>query len=91
LSCIDEMKYEVLLSQCSFKEAREYIRAKFKEVVEVPPGYRIFDTFLIGVPPLLVGIDGDDVIIPYTKPCYGTYVMRIAGGDEIEKLRAKKR
>jgi len=90
LSCIDEMKYEILLSQCSFKEAREYIRNKFKEVIEVPPGYRIFDTFLIGVPPLFVGVEGDDVIIPYTKPCYGTYVMRMEGGDEIKKLRAKR-
>lgn len=90
MSCIDEMKYEILLSQCSFKEAREYIKKNFKDVVEVPPGYRIFDTFLIGVPPLFVGVEGEDVIIPYTKPCYGTYVMRIEGGDEIKKLRAKR-
>jgi hypothetical protein len=90
LSCIDELKYEVLLSQCSFKEAREYIKNNFKEVIEVPPGYRIFDTFLIGVPPLFVGVEGEDVIIPFTKPCYGTYVMRIKGGEEIEKLRAKR-
>lgn len=84
------MKYEILLSQCSFKEAREYIKKNFKDIVEVPPGYRIFDTFLIGVPPLFVGIEGEDVIIPYTKPCYGTYVMRMEGGDEIKKLRAKR-
>ncbi|MCR3884244.1 DUF1894 domain-containing protein [Methanotrichaceae archaeon M04Ac] len=90
MSCIDELKYEVLLSQCSFKEAREYIKNNFKEVIEVPPGYRIFDTFLIGVPPLFVGVEGEDVIIPFTKPCYGTYVMRIKGGEEIEKLRAKR-
>lgn len=90
MSCIDEMKYEVLLSQCSFKEAREYIKNNFKEVIEVPPGYRIFDTFLIGVPPLLVGVEGEVVVIPYTKPCYGTYVMKIQGPEEIKKLRAKR-
>jgi hypothetical protein len=90
MSCIDELKYDILLSQCSFKEAREYIKNNFKEVIEVPPGYRIFDVFLIGVPPLFVGIEGEDVIIPFTKPCYGTYVMRIKGGEEIEKLRAKR-
>ncbi len=90
MSCIEEMKYEILLSQCSFKEARDYIKKNFKESIEVPPGYRIFNVHLIGVPPLLVGIEGDEVIFPYTKPCYGTFVMRIEGKDEIAKLRSKR-
>lgn len=90
MSCIEEVKYEVLLSQCSFKEAREYIKKNFKETVAVPPGYRIFNVHLIGVPPLLVGIEEDKVIFPYTKPCYGTFVMRIEGTEEIERLRAKR-
>lgn len=84
------MKYEILLSRCSFKEAREYIKKNFGDVVEVPPGYGIFNVHLIGVPPLLVGIDGDKVVFPYTKPCHGTFVMKIEGKEEIAKLRAKR-
>ncbi len=90
MSCIEELKYEILLSQCSFKEAREYVKKNFKEVHEVPPGYRIFNVHLIGVPPLLIGVEDEKVIFPYTKPCYGTFVMRIEGKEEIERLRAKK-
>ena len=90
MGCIEEMKYEILLSQCSFKEARDYIKKKFKDFVEVPPGYRIFNVHLIGVPPLLVGIEADKVIFPYTKPCYGTFVLRMEGKEEIAKLRAKR-
>ena len=90
MGCIEEMKYEILLSQCSFKEARDYIKKNFKDFVEVPPGYRIFNVHLIGVPPLLVGIEGDKVIFPYTKPCYGTFVLRIEGKEEIAKLRSKR-
>lgn len=90
MGCIEEMKYEILLSQCSFKEARDYIKKSFKDFVEVPPGYRIFNVHLIGVPPLLVGIEGDKVIFPYTKPCYGTFVLRMEGKEEIAKLRAKR-
>jgi len=89
LGCLEEMKYEVLLSQCSFKEAREYIKKNFKDTVEVPPGYRILNVHLIGVPPLLIGIDGDRVIFPYTKPCYGTFVLRVEAADEIGRLRSK--
>ncbi|HPJ30372.1 MAG TPA: DUF1894 domain-containing protein [Methanothrix sp.] len=90
MGCIEEMKYEILLSQCSFKEAREYIKKNCKENVEVPPGYRIFNVHLIGVPPLLIGIDGEKVIFPYTKPCYGTFVLRVDGDEEIPKLRARR-
>ncbi len=89
MGCLEEMKYEVLLSQCSFKEAREYIKKNFKDTVEVPPGYRILNVHLIGVPPLLIGIDGDRVIFPYTKPCYGTFVLRVEALDEIGRLRSK--
>lgn len=90
MGCIEEIKYEILLSRCSFKEARDYIKKNFKETVEVPPGYGIFNVHLIGVPPLFIGIDGDKVIFPYTKPCHGTFVMRIEGKEEIAKLRAKR-
>jgi hypothetical protein len=47
----------------------------------------MFDVYLIGVPPISIGVDGDDVIFPYTKPCYGTFLLRIRGEEEIESLR----
>jgi len=84
------MDYEILLSHISFKEGREFIRRNFREVYEVEPGYKLFDVYLIGVPPILVGIEDDHVIFPYVKPCHGAFVLKIKGGEEIEKLRVKR-
>jgi len=87
MGCIEQMKYEVLLKNTSFKECREYVNTNFKEVYQVKPGYKMFDVYLIGVPPISIGVDGDYVIFPYTKPCYGTFLLRIRGEEEIELLR----
>jgi len=87
MGCIEQLKYEVLLKNTSFKECREYVKKNFKEVYQVKPGYRMFDVYLIGVPPISIGVDGDDVIFPYTKPCYGTFLLRIRAEEEIELLR----
>jgi hypothetical protein len=87
MGCIEQMKYEVILKNTSFKECREYVGKNFKEVYQVKPGYRMFEVYLIGVPPISIGVDGDDVIFPYTKPCYGTFLLRIRGEEEIESLR----
>ena len=82
------MDYEVVLSDISFKQGRDYIKANFEEVYEVKPGYKLFDIYLIGLPPILVGVTGDNIIFTYMKPCRGTFVLKIKGGEEIERLRS---
>ena len=90
MGCIDALKPEIILSRTTFKEAREYIRKNIRESHEVEPGYRVFDVHIIGVPPLYIGIEGEDLIFPYTKPCHGTFVVKIPGGAEVARLRARK-
>ncbi|MCX9086778.1 MAG: DUF1894 domain-containing protein, partial [Candidatus Methanoperedens sp.] len=46
------MNYEILLPNSSFKECAEYIKKNFNEVYYVPAGYKIFDNYLVGVPPI---------------------------------------
>jgi len=84
------MKPEIILSQSSFKEAREYIKKNVREFYEVEPGYKIHDVHIIGVPPLYVGIEGEHLIFPYTKPCHGTFVVKVPGSEDIARLRARK-
>jgi hypothetical protein len=91
MSCIEQIEYEILLQGASFKESAEYIRTHFTEWYEVEPGYRLFDAHLIGVPPVVLGVEGEDVIFPYVKPCRGTFLLRANGPGEIAKLRAKKK
>jgi hypothetical protein len=85
------MNYEILLRDGSFKECREYIRKNFTEFIDVQPGFKIFDIYIIGVPPIAVGLDGDFVIFPYTKPCHGTFLLRVNDPDEAQRLRALKK
>jgi len=89
--CLEALKPEILFSQASFKEARDYIKTNIREYYEVEPGYKIFDVHIIGVPPLYVGVEGEDLIFPYTKPCHGTFVVKVAGGEETARLRARKK
>jgi hypothetical protein len=89
MGCVEKLNYEVLLRHCSFREAAEFIRRNTTEYYEVPPGFKIFDVHIIGVPPILVGIEGEDIIFPFTKPCHGTFLLRAAGGEEIESLRKR--
>jgi len=88
MGCIELMDYEILLSNVSFKEGREFIKGNFREVYEVEPGYKLFDIYLIGVPPILVGVEDDHVIFPYLKPCRGTFVLKMKGEEEIGRLRS---
>ncbi|HOW34523.1 MAG TPA: DUF1894 domain-containing protein [Methanoregulaceae archaeon] len=41
----------------------------------------------MGVPPISIGFEGDVIIFPFTKPCYGTFLMRIEDHDEAERIR----
>lgn len=69
MSCIEQMKYKLYLERTSFKEAREFIEKNSEEVYYVEPGYRIFkDYFIIGVPPVALGIRGMRFSSPMSNP-----------------------
>ena len=90
MGCLEALKPEIILSGSSFREAREYVR-RMSRSAEVEPGYKVFDVHIIGVAPLYVGVEGEDLIFPYTKPCHGTFVVKVPGGEEIARLRARKK
>lgn len=90
MGCVESLEYEVLLRYGSFKECRDYIKQHFKESIDISPGFKIFDTHIIGVPPVSIGLDGDFVVFPYTKPCHGTFLLRVRDREEAERLRALK-
>ena len=87
MGCIESMKYEIILRDASFLECRDYIRSTCKEYVDVEPGFKIFDKHIIGFPPISIGFEGDVIIFPFTKPCYGTFLMRIEDPEEAARIR----
>jgi hypothetical protein len=91
MGCVESMNYEILMRGGSFKECREYIVKHFTEYIEVQPGFRIFDIHTIGVPPIAIGLDRDFIIFPYTKPCHGTFLLRVEDTAEAARLRAMKK
>ncbi|AKB26611.1 hypothetical protein MSMTP_3142 [Methanosarcina sp. MTP4] len=87
MSCIEQMKYEILLDRTTYKDAREYIKENSDEVYYVSPGYKIFrDYHIIGVPPIALGAKGSALIFTYTKPCYGTFVLTVDNEDSIKEI-----
>lgn len=91
MGCVESMNYEIVLKGASFRESREYIRAHFNEYLDVQPGFKVLDIHLIGLPPVTLGIDGDFIIFPYTKPCHGTFLLRVEDAKEAARLRALKK
>ena len=91
MGCIEDLRPEILLSSVTFKEAREFIEAQTNEVYYVEPGFRLFEEYLIGIPPIALGVDGNDLLFPYTKPCHGTFLLRLRGDGEIERLRRERK
>ncbi len=92
MGCVEARQCEVLLSGVTFRECREFIRGRCREYYQVEPGYHIFDVHIIGVPPIFIGVEGADLIFPYTKPCHGTFVLLARGAEEeIARLRANRR
>jgi hypothetical protein len=87
MSCIEQMKYEILLEKTTYKAAREYIEKNSDGVYYVSPGYKIFkDYYIIGVPPIAMGAKGSALIFTYTKPCHGTFVLTVDNEDSIKEI-----
>ncbi|ADL58765.1 DUF1894 domain-containing protein [Methanothermobacter marburgensis] len=81
--------YEIHMTRSGFRECAAFIEKKAKRVVHIRPGEKILGARIIGIPPVPVGIDKErsTVMIPYTKPCYGTAVIEIpVDEDEIERI-----
>lgn len=92
MGCIENLQYEMILPLgASFKECREYVEKNYAEFWYVDPGYKLFDEYIIGLPPIALGIDGSRIIFPYTKPCHGTYLLAVEDADEAARVRKTAR
>ena len=87
MGCLENMNYEILAKNCSFKEAREIIREICSEKYEVPAGFKLLDKPLLGIPPILVGIKDEKLVYGYTKPCHGTFVVVVEDPEGMDNVR----
>lgn len=91
MTCIEDLPYEILKSKSSFKECREFIEQQYPVVYHINPGFKLFKTPITGTPPVAIGIENDDIIFPYTKPCHGTFLLKVTDTEEINRLCRIKR
>ena len=84
MSCIDNYHYDILYKG-SFKECAQYIKNNYKNIRDLKAGEEVIEgVMLIGKPPIPVAYHDDYIIFPYTKPCYGTYVLRVPLNEYIK-------
>ncbi|MDY9923363.1 DUF1894 domain-containing protein [Methanobacterium sp.] len=83
--------YEIHMTRSGFKDCARFIEKNAPEVVHVNPGEKIVGARIIGIPPVPIGINEEKgtIILPYTKPCYGTATVEVpVPPEEREKIRA---
>ena len=80
--CIEQMDYEILLKNATFKDTLRYITEHAPKVYYVGPGFKVFDRRLIGVPPVPVGVGPNYIMLTYVKPCHGSFVLKLPRDEE---------
>jgi hypothetical protein len=91
MACLNDYDFDILLSHKNFKESEEFIRSNFWETYYVDPGYTVLGLRIVGYEyiPIAVEDNTNNLILPYTKPCMGTFVVRIKNvPDEVQKIRS---
>lgn len=82
--------YTILASRTGFKEVKKIIEDNSNEIIYINPGEKILGVRMIGVPPIPIGINTSKgtIILPYTKPCYGTAAVVLPlSSDDIDNIR----
>ncbi|CAJ37214.1 DUF1894 domain-containing protein [Methanocella arvoryzae] len=91
MACLNDYNYEILLSHCTLRQGEEFIRSKYWETYYFEPGFQVLGLRTLGEGAIPVAIEDntdDTIIFTYTKPCMGTFVLRIPGvPDEVKRVR----
>lgn len=90
MACLQDFDYDILLSHVTYKMSEQFILSKYWETYYVRPGYNVLGLRILGdeYVPIAVEDNTNNLIMPYTKPCMGTFVVRIKNvPEEVERVR----
>lgn len=90
MACLNDYDYDILLSHQTYKVSEQFILSKYWETYYVEPGYTVLGLRILGdeYVPIAIEDNTDNLIIPYTKPCMGTFVVRIKHvPEEVARIR----
>lgn len=86
MTCIEDIPHEIIRSSISFQECRRLIEENAPLVYYINPGFKILGSPLVGSPPVAIGVDGDALYFPYTKPCHGTFLLKVENREEVSRI-----
>jgi len=89
--CVNNLGGRVILSGASPDDVNNYVRENSKEYYEVISGFEFRDVRMLLRSPMLVGlkIKRQKILLPFTKPCYGTILYEIdAKAGDFDFLRS---
>jgi len=90
MACLNDYDYDILLSHTTYVMSEKFILAKYWETYYVEPGYKVLGLRILGTDyvPIAVEDNTNNLILPYTKPCMGTFVIRIKNvPEEVDRIR----
>jgi hypothetical protein len=81
--CINYLFPETILKSVTVRIVNNYIRKNCSEYYRMPPGFAFRGIAIQLKSTMLVGfIPGSNIILmPFTKPCYGTMLYKIPADD----------
>ncbi|AAM01626.1 DUF1894 domain-containing protein [Methanopyrus kandleri] len=84
--CLEEREYEILMARRPFDDCARYIESKFGNIVKLQPGEEILPGLrAIGYGKIPVAYGDEWIVLPITKPCHGSFVVKIeVSAEELE-------
>jgi len=91
MGCVEALNYEIVLRDASLRSAGNISRVIFPNRSMSNRVSRSSMSTLSVCRQSQSVLDGDFVIFPYTKPCHGTFLLRVEDAQEAARLRSLKK
>lgn len=82
--CVNRLSARLLLKDIPEDMIDEYVKEHSAVQVLIQPGFLFRGVEVLLCRPMLLGIKRKKklVLLPFTKPCYGTILLEVASSDE---------
>lgn len=82
--CVRYLHPEIILREVTGRKVNNYVKKHCNEYYLIPPGFVFRGTAIQLKSPMLIGIqpESSTILLPFTKPCYGTMLFEISADEE---------
>ena len=90
MACLNDYDYDILLSHTTYIRAEKFILRQILGNILCGTRLSVLGLRILGTDyvPIAVEDNTNNLILPYTKPCMGTFVIRIKNvPEEVDRIR----